>query len=112
MNFLKQKNIPYIGAVYELLSRVSFLYSLVSQILMTRLYFYNSDDSLLKEFFGSYWLFIGFLILICWLLSWVAWAFVIPSQNKFCQEQAVIEGRSPTYELLLEIQQEIRELKK
>lgn len=105
----KQKNVPYVGAIYELLARVAFLYSLVSQLLMTRLYFYNQGDSFLKESFGSYWLFLGFLLLICWVLSWLSWAFLIPSQNKFCQEQAVIDNRSPLYEKVCEIERLIRD---
>jgi hypothetical protein len=107
-----QVYVPYIGAIYELLTRVAFLYSMVSQIQITRLFYYNSNDPFYKNTFSSYWIYIGFLLLVCWFLSWISWTFLIPSQNRFQQEQAVIEGRSPLYEKVCEIEKMIMELKK
>jgi len=41
----------------------------------------------------------------------INWKFVIPSQNKNAQEQSVIDGRSPLFELVAESKNEIIELK-
>ena len=106
----KQVHVPYIGAFLNLLGNVLFLFS-IANFIMTTWIFYNLSEEHSKihiifphfiYFFISYCI-VGFLLcLLCWI-------FIIPSQNKFAQEQAVIEGRSPTYEKICEIERILNE---
>lgn len=111
MKLPKQKQIPYLGGFYTLACIVMSLISFGDLILRSRLYYYNVGDSLLKDIFGSYLLymvacgFAGIILLI------FAWMFLLPSNTKFVQEQSVIDGRNPMFEKILNIEKEILDIK-
>lgn len=108
----KQINIPYVGAVYDLTMRVVSTISVLNMIFMSRVYYYNTGDSYLRDVFPSYWIFVCFLAFLCVLAALWMWAFVIPSHNKFCQTQSIIENRSPTFDKVCEISKQIEALQK
>lgn len=106
----KQIYIPYMGAAWELAGRVSFLISLINYIFMSRLYYYNTGDNYLRDIFGSYIVFM-LVVLIGILLAFTfVWAFIVPSHNKFCQEQAYTDGRSPLYDAVIEMKTQLDEM--
>lgn len=98
------------GAAWELAGRVTFLVSLVNYIFMSRLYYYNTGDTYLRDIFGSYILFILFVAFGVFLASTFVWAFIVPSHNKFCQEQAYADGRSPLYDAVIEMKVQLDEM--
>lgn len=108
----RQIHVPYIGAMYELLNRVAFFISVCNILLCTRLYYYNTGDSLLRDTFGSYAIFMIAAGVIGIVLAVIIWACIVPSHNKFLQEQAVIDGRSPTFDKLCEVEKRLIELEK
>lgn len=106
----KQIHIPYVGAMWELAGRVSFLVSLINYVFMSRLYYYNTGDSYLRDVFGSYILFAIAILIVVAIAAGFMWAFIIPSHNKFCQEQAYVDGRSPLYDMVVEMKEQLDRL--
>ena len=43
---------------------------------------------------------------------WLVYVYVLPSKQRFSQEQAVKDTRSPMYERILEVQRELAEMRK
>jgi hypothetical protein len=99
----KQIHVPYVGALFELAGRAFFFVSIANFILNTRLFYYNTGDSWLREHFSSYlefglaYIALGLVVII------LVWVILIPSQNKFQQEQSVKDGRSPMFDKICEI---------
>lgn len=108
----KQIQLPYVGALYDLSGRVFHFISIANFILMTRVYYYNPGDSYLQDTFSSYFLFMLSCGIFGVFLSGLVYAFVVPGHNKFQQEQAVLDGRSPIYEKLCELERKIDALEK
>ncbi len=106
----KQIELPYIGALYDLSGRVFYFISVANFILMTRVYYYNQSDSLLRDIFGSYFVFMSVCGIFGMVMAAAAYACIVPSHNKYLQEQAVLDGRSPTYEKLCELEKKIDRL--
>ena len=106
---MKQIQIPYIGAVYELANRVMFIFSAFN-FLMVSVVTYTASETV-RHMFSSFWLFLLMYALIGILTAIFSYVVIIPSQNKFAQEQAVIEGRSPLYEKVCDIEKKIEELR-
>jgi hypothetical protein len=99
----KQIHIPYVGALWTLSGIVLTLVNAVSFLFQTRLYYYNQDDSLLKDVFGSYVVYMVAFVLLGVIMLALAYAVILPALNSFQQAQAVKDGRSPTYEKLCEV---------
>ena len=108
----KQIQLPYIGALYDLSGRVFHFISIVNFMLVTRVYYYNPGDTLLQDIFGSYILFMIVCGIFGMVLAGLVYAVVVPSHNKYSQEQSVINGRSPTYEKICELEKKIDQLQK
>ncbi len=43
---------------------------------------------------------------------WLVYVYVLPSKQRFSQEQAVKDNRSPTYDRIIEVQGELAEMRK
>ena len=104
----KQINVPYVGALWTLSGIVLTLVNAVSFLFQTRLYYYNQEDSLLKDLFGSYFVYMAAFIALGGLMLVFAYAVILPALNKFQQEQAVKEGRSPLYEKLCAVDERLK----
>jgi hypothetical protein len=106
----KQVHVPYLGAVFDLVSKALAIVGAFNFVALTRNWFYDENDTILRDVFGSYALFmlvvsiVGFIGLIVIYVVWV------PSINSYAQKQAVIDGRSPQYELLLEINERVKKI--
>lgn len=112
MKMPKQIYVPYVGAVYSLLGKLFFVINGLTFLMSTRNAFYNSSDSLLKDTFGTYAVLMLVISISCGFGMLLVYIFGEPSINKFSQDQAVKDGRSLTYEKLLEIEKQIGELRK
>jgi uncharacterized membrane protein len=106
----KQIHIPYVGALWDLAGRVAFLVSMINYVFMSRLYYYNTGDSYLRDIFGSYVLFTLAILSVVLVAFTFMWAFVVPSHNKFCQEQAYTDGRSPLYDAVIEMREQLSKM--
>lgn len=76
--------------------------------LMVSIVTYTASETV-RGIFPSFWLFILMYALIGVLAAMFSYVVIIPSQNKFAQEQAYREGRSPLYEKVCEIEKLIME---
>ena len=108
----KQVQIPYVGALYDLSGRVFHFISIANFLLVTRVYYYNPGDTLLQDTFGSYILFMIACGLFGVVLAGLVYVVIVPSHNKYSQEQSVIDGRSPTFEKICELEKKIDQLQK
>ena len=106
----KQVHVPYLGAIYDLAGKVFFVVNTASFLMLTRTTYYSANDTLLRDVFGSY--------AVCMLVGGVvgagllgaAYVFLLPSLNSYTQQQAVIEGRSPMYEKLCEMDERLKKM--
>jgi hypothetical protein len=108
----RQVHIPFVGALYDLLGKAFFFVTVANFILNTRLYYYNTGDTLIRDSFSSYWLFLTALVSFGLVMLGFVWVFILPSYNSYAQKQSVIEGRSPMYELLCEMNERLKKLEK
>jgi hypothetical protein len=106
----KQVHVPYLGALYDLTGKVFFAVNAVSFLMLTRNTYYSQNDTLLRDIFGSYALFMLTVIGAGIVLLYMAYVFLIPSLNSYTQQQAIIEGRSPMYEKICEINERLIKL--
>lgn len=101
-----------LGGVLVLVSEVMFIFSIFNFLMISRLNYYSSDDTYIKAVFPEYLHFLGSMLL-CGLLGMAfAYMIIIPSKHKFNQEQAVKDGRSPTYRKIIELEDKIDALSK
>jgi len=107
---MRQIQIPYIGAIYELAGRVMFIFSAFN-FLMVSVVTYTASERV-RSIFPSFWLFLLMYGIVGVLTAVFSYVVIIPSQNKFAQEQAYLEGRSPLYEKVCDIEKLIMEIKK
>jgi hypothetical protein len=107
-----QVHIPYVGAAWDLAGRVSFIFNCLNYLLMTRVYYFNTGDSLIRDTFKSYGLFLFTAFLLFAVLSVVLYVIVVPSHNKFVQDQSYIDGRSILYDSVCSVNDNVIELQK
>ncbi len=109
----KQKRMSTtLGGMLILLSETMFMFSLLNFLLITRIQYYNPGDVYMRQLFPNYLLFLGILITAALLGMIFVYVFILPSKMAFSQQQAVKDDRSPTHNLLLEVNSEIKGLKK
>lgn len=110
MKLPKQVNIPYVGAMWTLFGLSLTIYSGINFIMQSRVAYYNQGDSLWRDIFGSYTLYIGSQVIS--LLGVMAFMHfcVFPSINKYQQEQAVKNGISPMFEEIKSISERLKRI--
>lgn len=96
-----------LGGFLMLISETMFLFSVMNFIMITRIQYYSAEDSYMRSLFPDYIYFLVALSLIALSGMWFAYVFIIPSKQKFSQEQAVKDARSPTYNRLLEMHEDL-----
>jgi hypothetical protein len=101
-----------LGGMLILLSETMFMFSLLNFLLITRIQYYNPGDAYMRQLFPHYLIFLGMLIAAALLGMIFVYVFILPSKMVFSQQQAVKDDRSPTHNLLIEVNNEIKGLKK
>ncbi|WP_321430746.1 hypothetical protein [uncultured Methanolobus sp.] len=101
-----------IGGLLIIVGETMFLFSLLNFLMITRLQYYSSGDSFMRVLFPHYLLFLAALFIVAFLGMWFAYVYVFPSKQRFSQEQAIKDDRSPMYNKILELDDDIDELKK
>jgi transposase-like protein len=99
-----------LGGTLVLISETMFLFSIMNFLMITRLQYYSEGDSFIRSIFPHYTIFVLALVMAALAGMWFAYVFVIPSKQKFSQHQAVKDSRSPTYNLLLELDEKINNI--
>ncbi|TGC11595.1 hypothetical protein CUN85_00650 [Methanolobus halotolerans] len=100
-----------LGGMLIIVGETMFLFSILNFLMITRLQYYSSGDSFIRTVFPHYILFLLGLSAVAFIGMWLAYVYVFPSKQKFSQEQAIKDGRSPMYSTILEIQKELIEMR-
>ncbi|WP_230375599.1 hypothetical protein [Methanolobus vulcani] len=101
-----------IGGMLIIVGETMFLFSLLNFLMITRLQYYSSGDSFMRMLFPHYLLFLAALFIVAFIGMWLTYVYVFPSKQRFSQEQAIKDDRSPMYNKILELENNIDELKK
>lgn len=101
-----------LGGFLVLMSETMFLFSILNFLMISRLQYYNSGDSYIRAVFPHYLLFLGAMGFAGLAAMWVIYVYVLPSKQRFAEEQAIKDNRSPTYDRILEVQDELAEMRK
>ncbi len=108
----KQKHMSTtLGGMLILVGETMFLFSMLNFVLVTRIQYYNPGDAYMRQLFPNYLLFLGVLAAAAMLAMILVYIFILPSKMMFSQQQAVKDERSPTHNLLMEVQMELQELR-
>ncbi|WP_407355839.1 hypothetical protein [Methanolobus sp. WCC5] len=100
-----------LGGLLIIVGETMFLFSLLNFLMITRLQYYSSGDSFIRQLFPHYLLFLLGMFIIAFIGMWMAYVYVFPSKQRFSQEQAIKDNRSPLYNKVLDIESELDELK-
>lgn len=92
-----------VGGLLIIVGETMFLFSL----LITRLQYYSSGDSFMRTLFPHYLFFLAALSIADFIGMWLTYVYVFPSKQRFSQEQAIKDDRSPMYNTLLEMKDEL-----
>lgn len=108
----QRKMSTQVGGFLILVSETMFLFSILNFLMISRLQYYSSGDSYIRVLFPNYMIFLGAMGFIGLTAMFIVYAYILPSKQRFSQEQAVKDSRSPTYNKLIEIQTELAETRK
>ncbi|AAM04193.1 predicted protein [Methanosarcina acetivorans C2A] len=101
-----------VGGMLTLVGEAMFLFSILNFLMISRLQYYSEGDSYIRTVFPHYLLFLAGLGTIGFVAMWMVYVYVLPSKQRFSQEQAVKDNRSPMYDRILEVQDELAEMRK
>ncbi len=101
-----------LGGMLIIVGETMFLFSILNFLMITRLQYYSSGDSFIRQVFPHYLLFLIGLSIVAFMGMWLAYVYVFPSKQRFSQEQAIKDNRSPMYNKVLDIENEVEELRK
>ncbi len=100
-----------VGGFLILMSETMFLFSILNFLMISRLQYYSSGDSYIRALFPHYLFFLGAMGFVGLTAMFFIYTYILPSKQRFSQEQAVKDNRSPTYNKLLEVQGELSEMR-
>ena len=104
----QQKNMSTrVGGLLIIVGETMFLFSLLNFVMITRLQYYSSGDSFIRTIFPDYLFFLAGMFAVAAAGMWVTYVYVFPSKQRFSQEQAVKDNRSPMYDRILEVQEDV-----
>lgn len=104
----QQKNMSTrVGGLLIIVGETMFLFSLLNFVMITRLQYYSSGDSFIRTIFPDYLLFLAGMFAVAAAGMWVTYVYVFPSKQRFSQEQAIKDNRSPMYDRILEVQEDV-----
>lgn len=101
-----------VGGFLILISETMFLFSILNFLMISRLQYYSSGDSYIRTLFPHYIFFLGAMGFVGLTAMFFIYTYILPSKQRFSQEQAVKDSRSPTYNKLLEVQGELADMRK
>lgn len=101
-----------VGGFLILISETMFLFSILNFLMISRLQYYSSGDSYIRTLFPHYIFFLGAMGFVGLTAMFIIYTYILPSKQRFSQEQAVKDSRSPTYNKLLEVQGELADMRK
>lgn len=100
-----------VGGLLTLVGEAMFLFSILNFLMISRLQYYSEGDSYIRTVFPHYFLFLTGLSAIGFVAMWFVYVYVLPSKQRFSQEQAVKDNRSPMYDRIIEVQGELAEIR-
>lgn len=105
----QRKMSTQVGGFLILVSETMFLFSILNFLMISRLQYYSSSDSYIRVLFPHYMIFLGAMGFVGLTAMFLIYTYILPSKQRFSQEQAVKDSRSPTYNKLTEVQAELAE---
>lgn len=99
-----------LGGLLILVGETMFLFSLLNFLMITRIQYYSSNDTLFRTLFPEYMFFLVGMIVVAFIGMWLTYVYIFPSKQKFSQEQAIKDGRSPMYDRLVQMHGEMHEM--
>lgn len=108
----QQKNMSTrVGGLLIIVGETMFLFSLLNFVMITRLQYYSSGDSFIRTIFPDYLFFLAGMFAVAAAGMWVTYVYVFPSKQRFSQEQAIKDNRSPMYDRILEVQEDVVQMR-
>ncbi|HJH28906.1 MAG TPA: hypothetical protein C5S51_04325 [Methanosarcinaceae archaeon] len=108
----QQKNVSTkVGGLLIIVGETMFLFSLLNFVMITRLQYYSSGDSFIRTIFPDYLFFLAGMFAVAAAGMWITYVYVFPSKQRFSQEQAVKDNRSPMYDRIIEIQEDVVQMR-
>ncbi len=108
----QQKNVSTkVGGLLIIVGETMFLFSLLNFVMITRLQYYSSGDSFIRTIFPDYLFFLAGMFAVAAAGMWITYVYVFPSKQRFSQEQAVKDNRSPMYDRILEVQEDVVQMR-
>ncbi|WP_255335755.1 hypothetical protein [Methanosarcina sp. KYL-1] len=101
-----------IGGFLILISETMFLFSILNFLMISRLQYYSSGDSYIRTVFPHYLFFLGAMGCVGLTAMFIIYTYILPSKQRFSQEQAVKDNRSPMYDRIIEVKGELAEMRK
>ncbi|NYT20132.1 MAG: hypothetical protein GKC08_07590 [Methanosarcinales archaeon] len=99
-----------LGGILILVGETMFLFSILNFVMITRIQYYSSGDSFARTIFPEYYFFLLSMFVVAFIGMWLTYVYIFPSKQKFSQEQAVKGDRSPMYNRLVQMHEEMREM--
>ena len=100
-----------VGGLLIIVGETMFLFSLLNFVMITRLQYYSSGDSFIRTIFPDYLLFLAGMVIVAAAGMWLTYVYVFPSKQRFSQQQAVKDNRSPMYDKILEVQEDVSQMR-
>lgn len=118
MNAVFEKMVPEqkkistrVGGLLIIVGETMFLFSLLNFLMITRLQYYSSGDTFMRRIFPDYMLFLLGMFVVAFIGMWITYVYVFPSKQRFSQEQAIKDNRSPMYNKIVEVQDELMKMR-
>jgi len=118
VNVLFEKMIPEqkkistrVGGLLIIVGETMFLFSLLNFLMITRLQYYSSGDTFMRRIFPDYLFFLLGMLLVAFIGMWITYVYIFPSKQRFSQEQAIKDNRSPMYNRIVEMQDELMKMR-
>ena len=118
MNVVFEKIVPEqkkistrVGGLLIIVGETMFLFSLLNFLMITRLQYYSSGDTFMRRIFPDYMLFLLGMFVVAFIGMWITYVYVFPSKQRFSQEQAIKDNRSPMYNKIVEVQDELMKMR-
>lgn len=100
-----------LGGLLIIVGETMFLFSLLNFLMITRLQYYSAGDSFIRKIFPVYSAFIMAMFIVAFIGMWLTYIYVFPSKQRFAQEQAIKDDRSPLYNKMNEMQNELAKMR-
>ena len=108
----QQKNMSTkVGGLLIIIGETMFLFSLLNFVMITRLQYYSSGDSFIRTIFPDYLFFLAGMFAVAAAGMWLTYVYVFPSKQRFSQEQAIKDNRSPMYDRIIEVQEDVSQMR-